>query len=105
MGILIMRKMNKRYDAERLGIIIGMIVPLLVIVGFYVYRRPESISSFFENMISVGIFSELVSLCVVPNLLLFFVFIWTNRLKSARCVIGATFIYTLIVLGMKLFLQ
>ena len=99
-----MQKANLHYNTEKLGIFAGLVVPLIVIIGFYKYRGSESIDAFFEKIVSVGIFSELVSLCVVPNLLLFFIFIWTNRLKSARGVIGATFIYALIVIGLKLFL-
>ena len=99
-----MRKTNKQYNTEQLGIITGLIVPLIVIIGFYEYRGAESIGVFFEKIVRVGIFSELVSLCVVPNLLLFFIFMWSNRLKSARGVIGATFIYAFVVIGLKLFL-
>ena len=99
-----MQKANLHYNTEKTGIITGLLVPLIVIIGFYKYRGAESIGAFFEKIVSVGIFSELLSLCVVPNLLLFFIFMWTNRLKSARGVIGATFIYALIVIGFKLFL-
>jgi len=99
-----MQKVNNQYNNERTGLVAGLIVPFFVIIGFYFYRGSGSIGVFFEKIMSVGIFSELISLCVVPNLLLFFIFMWTNRLKSARGVIGATFIYALIVLGLKLFL-
>lgn len=97
-----MQKAKVNYNTERTGLITGLVVPLFVIIGFYKYRGSESIDAFFEKIVSVGIFSELVSLCVVPNLLLFFIFMWTNRLKSARGVLGATFIYALIVVGLKL---
>ncbi|MEN8121517.1 MAG: hypothetical protein ABFS35_14285 [Bacteroidota bacterium] len=99
-----MQKASLQYNTEKIGIITGLVVPFFVIIGFYIYRGSESMGAFFEKIVSVGIFSELVSLCVVPNLLLFFIFMWTNRLKSARGVIGATFIYAFIVLGLKLFL-
>lgn len=98
-----MQKTHVQYNTEQLGIITGLVVPFIVIIGFYMYRGSESIDAFFEKIVSVGIFSELVSLCVVPNLLLFFIFMWTNRLRSARGVIGATFIYALIVIVLKSF--
>ncbi|RLD71107.1 MAG: hypothetical protein DRJ10_19705 [Bacteroidetes bacterium] len=98
-----MQKSNLKYNTEQIGFISGMLVPIIVIISFYLYRDAESLKIFFEGIIHIGVFSELISLCVVPNLLLFFIFIWTNRLKSARGVIGATLIYVLIVLGLKLF--
>ena len=99
-----MEKKIVYYNTERIGLIAGLLIPIVVIIGFYNYRGIESITAFIDNIIYVGIFSELVSLCVVPNLLLFFIFIWTNRLKSARGVIIATFIYALVVIGLKFFL-
>ncbi len=99
-----MQKLTIKYNTERIGLIVGLLIPIIVIFGFYLYRNAENLNSFFEGIIHAGVFSELVSLCVVPNLLLFFIFMWTNRLKSARGVIGATFIYVLIVLALKAFL-
>ena len=100
-----MRKKSNLYNTERFGFIAGLIIPIFVILGFYFYRNSESISTFIDSLMSVGIISKLVSLCVVPNLLLFFLFMWKNNLRPARGVIGATFIYALIVLSLKLFLE
>ena len=90
-----------KYDSQQIGITSGLLIPVFVIFGFYLYRNSGSLSAFFNQIIGVGIFSELVSLCVVPNLLLFFAFMWTNRLNSARGVIAATFIYVIVVLILK----
>jgi hypothetical protein len=86
------------YDKRLTGFTIGIIFPIIVLVLFYLYRNPQSFSLFYEQMLSINIISRLVSLCVIPNLLVFFIFIWTNRYKSAYGVIGATFIYALVVL-------
>jgi RsiW-degrading membrane proteinase PrsW (M82 family) len=99
-----MQKKNNFYSTERFGLIMGLIIPVFVILGFYFYRNAQSISSFIDNIVGMGIISQLVSLCVVPNLLLFFIFMWKNNLRPARGVIGATFIYALIVLSLKMFL-
>ncbi|OQY03984.1 MAG: hypothetical protein B6I20_03865 [Bacteroidetes bacterium 4572_117] len=96
-----MDKSKIKYNSERLGLIAGTGLPMFVILGFYFYRKAESLAVFFDSISGANIISELVSLCVVPNLLLFFVFMWMNLLKSARGVIGATFIYAMIVLGLK----
>ena len=91
-------KKQLKYDNRMLGFILGIIVPVVTILLFYIYQNPESFKKFYDTILSVNILSRLVSLCVVPNLLVFFIFIWTNRYKSAHGVIGATFIYAIIVL-------
>lgn len=100
-----MQQKNNIYKTERFGFIAGIIIPIFVILGFYFYRNYENLSSFINSLMSMGIISKLVSLCVVPNLLLFFLFMWKNNLRPARGVIGATFIYALLVLAMKLFIE
>ena len=99
-----MQKNNINFNTQRIGIISGLLIPVIIIVGFFIYKSPDNISAFFDEIIRVGIISELVSLCVIPNLLLFFIFMWTNRLQSGRGVIGATFIYVIVVLILKSFL-
>ena len=91
------------YNSQLTGLISGLILPLIALLIFYYMRNMDNPAVFFNQIIKAGIISHLVSLCVVPNLLLFFIFMWTNRLLSARGVISATFIYALIVLGLKIF--
>jgi uncharacterized membrane protein len=91
-------KKKSIYDNRLLGFSLGIIVPVLTITMFYLYRNPENFQTFYQEIVSVNILSRLVSLCVLPNLLVFFIFIWTHKYKSAHGVIGSTFVYALIVL-------
>jgi uncharacterized membrane protein len=91
-------KTKSLYDNRLLGFFLGILVPVMAITMFYLYRDPENFQTFYQEVVSVNILSRLVSLCVLPNLLVFFVFIWTHKYKSAHGVIGATFVYALIVL-------
>jgi hypothetical protein len=92
---------NKRilkYDNRLLGFGLGMVVPIIALVLFYLYRNPVSFEIFYNQVLTINLISRLVSMCVIPNLLVFFIFIWTNRYKSAHGVIGATFIYAIVVM-------
>lgn len=60
--------------------------------------------AFIRYLYGGDTFLPILSLCVVPNLLIFFTFIWTNRDKSARGVLLATIIYAMYVCIMKLYL-
>jgi hypothetical protein len=87
-----------KYDNRLIGFILGIIVPVITFILFYLYRKPKSFEIFYNQVLTVNVISKLVSLCVIPNLLIFFIFIWTNRNKSAYGVIGSTFIYAIVVL-------
>ena len=47
------------------------------------------------------IIPKLLSLSAVSDLLLFFIFIWTERMKSARGVIGSVFLLGIIIIILK----
>lgn len=85
-----------------IGLIIGFIVPFFAILIFHLSTYPEmSFKEFYAQIFGMDILPALLSLCGVPNLLMFFIFIWTNKLKSARGVLLATFIYTVVVFIIK----
>ena len=98
---MISKKPYIKYNKEKIGLISGLVTPVFTLIVFYFVRNPKSIESFINRIIGVNIYSELISVCVVPNLLLFFVFIWTDRMHSAKGVIGATFIYAIIIIILK----
>jgi hypothetical protein len=91
-------KSKIKYDNRLLGLSLGIIVPIVTFIIFYLYRNPVSFKLFYDQVLTINIISRLVSLCVIPNLLVFFIFIWTNRYKSAHGVIGATFVFAIVVL-------
>jgi hypothetical protein len=91
-----------RYDDVRLGLAAGLVVPLITILVFYLVRFNHlSLVEFFSTLISRNILSSLLSLCVIPNLLVFFIFIWTNMLLLARGVLMATFVFAAVILIVK----
>lgn len=86
---------KKRFDSMTLGAIIGLIAPMISLFGFYLVKYSHlTFSKFFNDiLLGYGILLPVISLCVITNLLVFFIFIWTNRNHSARGVLLATFVY------------
>ena len=79
-----------------------MLVPLLALVVFYLLSTPEmSFAEFVTFIVSRKKLSSLISLAVVPDLGVFFIFIWLNYLYSARGVLAAVFLFALIVVLTK----
>ncbi|HUW07947.1 MAG TPA: hypothetical protein VMW01_17035 [Williamwhitmania sp.] len=90
--------MKKKFDSARLGFGIGLILPTIILIATYFIREPGlGFPLFFKAMVGHHILSKMLSLCVYPNLIPFFFFIWTDRLQSARGVLGATIVLAIIV--------
>ena len=95
--------MNKkrRFDSVEVGLIPGILLPVLVLLIFWMIRYDGDLADFLGFFQRTGMLSKLLSLAAIPNLLLFFLFIWTNRTFSARGVIFATFVVALVMLILK----
>lgn len=94
--------MKARYDMLWIGLLTGFLMPVLTFFVFFLaVREEQSLSQFFAEVLSRNVFTQVISLCAVPNLLLFFLFIWLNWLYSARGALMATIILALLVLGYK----
>ena len=96
--------MKSKLDSIVIGLVAGLLVPLLSISVFY-YSAFTAVSFkfFIKHATEIHVLPKLIGVGAVPNLALFFLFMWRNHLASARGVILATFILAFTVLGMNLF--
>ena len=93
---------KKSWNSLKLGTILGIAWPALVMVVFYFMEFVNyPLDIFFDKLMEMRLFSKLVSVCVYPNLLLFFIFIWRDRLYSARGVLLATILLGFLVIILK----
>ncbi|HEC42167.1 MAG TPA: hypothetical protein ENI20_04990 [Bacteroides sp.] len=94
--------MSKRYNNIRVGLVLGIVAP---IIGFFVVYlvgfRGMNFTEYFEMLSFRNKLSSILSLSVIPNLLLFFIFIWLDYLYSARGVLASTMLFALIVVVTK----
>ncbi len=96
-------KMNR--DSMILGLIVGIIAPLLVMLGFWkVQFGHTSLIGFYEVMIQSNNLPGLISIGLLGNLGAFFVFYRLKLDVSARGVIMATFMYGLVIVALKFFI-
>jgi hypothetical protein len=89
----------KRLDKFWIGFTAGLIIPICTLTIVYLYRFYPSytIKEFFDFLETMHITTKLFSLCVLPNLGLFFLFLWGDLYKGARGTLGATIITAIIV--------
>lgn len=89
-------------DNTLLGFIIGLIAPILVMLGFWKFQFGHtSLIGFYEVMMQSNNLPGLISIGLLGNLGAFFVFYRQKLDVSARGVIGATFLYGLVIVILK----
>lgn len=92
----------KLKDSLLLGIPAGLVGPVVGVLVFYFVNFSNSeFGSFFRMAAEQNLLSPLLSLCAVINLGIFFLFIRINHLHSARGIILSTFLYGIVIIGLK----
>lgn len=97
--------MRKRFDHIVIGLLLGLFMPFVAVFVYYffTYRSQTSFPVFMEYTSQhTHAIVPMLSLGCLLNLGLFFLFIWRDRLASARGIILATFAYAGWVAYMKL---
>ncbi|MCK4852680.1 MAG: hypothetical protein KAT31_00425 [Bacteroidales bacterium] len=94
--------MQTRINTVIFGLIAGLLVPLLAITIFYFVAFADTeFPEFIKILVSRKKLSSLISISVIPDLLVFFIFIWLNYLYSARGVLAAVFLSAIVVVLTK----
>lgn len=92
------------YDKLWLGLVCGVMAPLITLYIYYEINFGHlTFSEFIHGSFMLNVSSAVLSLCLLSNLLVFFLFIWTERNESARGVLMATFFYAIPVIYLKFF--
>lgn len=85
------------------GIISAIILPgIIFIMMYYTKFNNLDILIFPRQMLMGNLLPVVLSWCIIPNLLLFFILSWINFLKAAKGVLIATASLTIMLFGMKI---
>jgi hypothetical protein len=85
------------------GILTGIISPPVAFWLFCIFQyRDTSPIDLLKGFAARNVLTHVISLSVLVNLPVFFIFLASNRELAARGVLGATFLYAFLVLIMKL---
>lgn len=96
-------KKLQQFDTLVTGIIAAVIIPILVYFILYYTKLQDVQSTIFSNNLLIGnIIPVIVSHCVLPNLLLFFLFMGINWMQAAKGVLGTTVVLTVLIFAIKL---
>jgi len=90
--------MRSKFDSLTLGLILGIIAPIITMLIVYFLKFDlYKVDELLNYLVAKQVFTKIVSLCVIPNLVLFFIFIRKNYLYSARGVLMATILFAAFV--------
>jgi hypothetical protein len=97
---------KNRFDDLKLGTILGLVVPVLGFLIFYLWNFTKwPFSVFVEFVIQKAAISKVLSLSLLPNLLVFFLYIRKNYYLTARGILMSTIIWTFTIVIVKFFIE
>ena len=93
----------KKLDSVGLGIIAGMVLPVLVYMILYFTKVMDIRNVLFSDYsILSTILPLLISHCILPNIILFFICNALDKMLTAKGVVIATLIMTVGIFAIKL---
>jgi hypothetical protein len=94
-----------KYNSIKLGFTCATVIPVIIFVVFFLIKFHDlGYAYVLKNPLHVKVAPRMFSLCVYPNLLIFYIFLQKNRMLSVRGVLIGTILMALIVLLLYLFL-
>lgn len=95
---------NIDFDKTWIGVLLGLIAPKTALVLYYLINYRYMTIRAFINFMKLGeMYTPVITLCVLVNLGVFYLFIWKDKYNGARGVIASTFIWAAFVLYLKFF--
>ncbi|NLN31773.1 MAG: hypothetical protein GX158_11195 [Bacteroidales bacterium] len=91
-----------KYDRLATGMVSGFLLPLVTGLAIFFFSADHPhFSEWIRKITDAGIAVKLVTLCVVPNVLIFMLFNHYDMLKAARGVLGLTIAWAFLVFAIK----
>ncbi|MCK5169889.1 MAG: hypothetical protein KAQ75_08415 [Bacteroidales bacterium] len=97
--------MQSKINNLKLGLILGILAPAITILLVYLIQfSGYDFQELLDFLVSTRAFTKIISLCVIPNLALFFIFLNKNYYYSARGILVATILFAIFVFITKIVL-
>ncbi|MCW3071763.1 MAG: hypothetical protein JWO44_1653 [Bacteroidetes bacterium] len=95
---------NIDWDKTWIGFLLGLIGPSIAFSIYYLINYSYmNLSEFIDYMKLGNTYTPLVSLCVLTNLLPFYLLINKEKYAGTKGVLGATFIWAGLIIFLKFF--
>ena len=95
--------MENKLNSQAFGFVTGLLLPVISFFVIFLFMSGSlDLAAYMDKLVSHHILTKFLSLAVIPNLLLFYFFIWKNYQYSYRGVVGATIISAIVILILKI---
>lgn len=96
-------ELKERFNNVLTGVISGLLLPALAfLVFFLITRHGLSIEQYFKHMEAADNVTEIMSVAVFSNIIIFLIFNRLDMLRASKGVLGITIIWAFVVFGIKL---
>lgn len=97
-------KFSQRYNNALTGVISGILMPVIAFFVFFLLTRNGlTLDLFIRRMIEVDKVTEVMSISVFTNIVIFLLFNRFDMLRASKGVLGITIAWAFLVFGIKLF--
>jgi len=95
---------NINWDKVWIGLVLALIAPLIAFAVYYLINYRYMTISGFVNYLRLGdTYTPLISMCVLSNLLPFYLMINAEKYEGTKGVLAATFIWAGLIIFLKFF--
>jgi hypothetical protein len=95
---------SQRYNNALTGVISGILMPVTAFFVFFLLTRQGlTLDLFISRMIEADRVSEVMSISVFANIVIFLLFNRLDMLRASKGVLGITIAWAFLVFGIKLF--
>lgn len=94
-------------DKLTYGIVLGIVLPLLTMYGFFSYGVSQGTSwaEFFQWLIKINYAASLIAVSVLSNLAAFMGLAYSNKMRIARGIFMSTMLWVVVVVVFKYIIQ
>ncbi|MCQ2974972.1 MAG: hypothetical protein MJ211_09185 [Bacteroidales bacterium] len=98
------REEKNKYNTIPMGFFIGLLVPAITLLLFWYakYYPTTSLSDFFTTLFKPEVIMKIVSLCALPDLLVFYIMTKKDMMLGAKGMIGSIIFLIVITIIVKL---
>ena len=95
---------RQRFNNAISGVVAGLVMPALAFLVFFLLTHHGlSLPEYFSKVEGAGNISEIMSVSVFSNIIIFLLFNRLDMLRASRGVLGITIVWAFAVFAIKLF--
>lgn len=96
--------MSEKLILKLAGGLAGLVGPQIAMYSYYLFGYNQlEYSVFIDRLLYSTLFAPVLSVCVIVNLLFFFIFIWLDKDEGAKGVLFTTILYAFVIVAMRIF--